>query len=70
MPAVIRLLPTDEKGVELLDELERRTGKRPMDGTQKDGSRVYWLSADDAGIDAFDSMLAGIEPEWQRHLSR
>jgi len=60
----------DEKGVELLDELERRTGKRPMDGNQKDGSRVYWLRADDAGIDAFDSTLDAIAPDWRTHLSR
>ena len=70
MPAVVRLLPTDDEGVELLDELERRTGQKPMGGTQKDGSRVYWVSTDDAGIDAFDTVLDGIDPDWQRHLAR
>ncbi|MGI9557025.1 MAG: hypothetical protein ACR2N5_03690 [Solirubrobacterales bacterium] len=70
MPAVVRLLPTTDTGAELLDELERRSGIKPMEGTQKDGSRVYWVDTDDAGIDTFDSMLDAIDPSWQEHLSR
>jgi hypothetical protein len=69
MAAIVVFRPFDERGDELLDELEDRTEMSPQE-TLDDGSRSYSLSAHDVGVDGFDLMLDEIDPEWRQHLSR
>jgi hypothetical protein len=70
MAADVELTPFDDRGVEILDELEHQTGLRPYQTTEESRSRHYYLSAAEAGVDGFDAMLDLIEPSWQEHLTR
>jgi hypothetical protein len=67
MAAVIALRPDTDRGREILDELEQQTQIRP-EKVLGDGTRRYYLDAQDAGIDAFDPMLDKIDPDWRSHL--
>jgi hypothetical protein len=69
MAAIVRLTPLDDRGRELLNELERATAMRPQE-TFEDGSRSYWLSAAHAGVDGFDPMLDKLDANWREHVSR
>jgi hypothetical protein len=69
MSAEVQFTPLSEKGSELLDQLEQRTGVLPY-LTISDGTRTYWLSAVDVGVMGFDAMLDRIDPTWREHLSR
>jgi hypothetical protein len=68
MPAVIALRPKDDRGIEIIVELEARTEMNPME-VPEDDTRRYYLSAEDAGLDAFDLMLAEIDSDWRDHLT-
>ena len=68
MAAEIDLRPDDDRAREILDELEKRTEMKPME-VLDDGSRRYYLSATDAGVDAFDPMLDKIDGDWRDHLT-
>lgn len=68
MAAVIELVPRDERGVELLDALERRTEVLPFKTNTRTGARAYYLQS--AGTDGFDSVLDSIDPQWGEHLTR
>lgn len=69
MAAVIALRPKDDRGNEILDELEARTEMKPLDPILEDGTRRYYLRAEDADIDAFDPMLDKIDREWRQHVN-
>lgn len=70
MSAVIELVPQNDHGRELLDELEERTEERPFITQLTTGARTYHLDAQDVGVDGFDAMLARIDPDWRGHLTR
>jgi hypothetical protein len=67
MAAEIALRPNDDRGREILDELEKQTGMKPE--IIDDGSHRYYLSAMDADVDAFDPMLDKIDSDWRDHLT-
>ena len=67
MAAEISLSANDDRGREILDELEKRTEMRPME--VRDKTRRYYLNAADAHVGAFDSMLDKIDPNWRDHVN-
>jgi hypothetical protein len=68
MAAAITLHPETDRGTEILDELEKRTEVRPVDPVADDGTRRYYLDAQDADVDAFDPTLEKIDPDWRNHI--
>jgi hypothetical protein len=69
MAAIVRFTPLDDRGRELLNELENATETSPQE-TFEDGSRSYYLSAHQVGVDGFDAMLDSIDSDWREHLTR
>ena len=69
MAAAVQLVPCDRHAIELLDELEERTGAHPREVQAPSGSRTYDLDAARMSIDALDETLDGIDPDWREHLS-
>ena len=67
MAAEIALHPDDDRGREILDELEKRTELEPdrVDG----GTRRYYLPAEDAEITSLDAELDKIDSDWRNHLA-
>jgi hypothetical protein len=68
MPAEVCFQIHDERGAEILAELERRTGHGP--GPVSPGRRCYDLNSVDAGTDGFDIVLDKINEQWRDHLTR
>jgi hypothetical protein len=68
MAVVITLSPKTDRGDEVLDELERRTGMQSE--RLDDGTRRYYLEDDKADPDAFDPTLNEIRPDWHQHVER
>lgn len=68
MATQIELVPHDDRGIELLDELEERTEELLFRTNIRTGARAYWL--EDAGTEGFDAMLHSIDPGWREHLTR
>jgi hypothetical protein len=66
---VIRLVPLDERGREIIDELEEKTGEQPTE-IQDDGGRLYHLQGEDLGGEGFDAMLSRIDSDWREHVTR
>jgi hypothetical protein len=69
MAWLIALRPNDDRGREILDDLEKQTEMGPVPETFYDGTRRYYLSAEDAGVNAFDPMLDKIDSDWREHLT-
>ncbi|MGZ5356756.1 MAG: hypothetical protein ACXWZW_11150, partial [Solirubrobacterales bacterium] len=69
MAGVIRLVPLDERGREIIDELEEETGEQPTE-IQDDGGHLYHLHGEDAAGEAFDAMLSRIDSDWREHVAR
>ena len=69
MTAVIQLTALDDRGREIIAELEERTQERPRE-ISEDGTREYYLSAHQVGVDGLDSMLDRIDSDWRDHLTR
>lgn len=67
MAAVVALHPLTDRGREILDKLEARTGMRPTQVENK--TRQYYLSATDADVAGFDPMLDRIDSHWRDHVS-
>ncbi|MGH2965757.1 MAG: hypothetical protein ACRDMH_10310 [Solirubrobacterales bacterium] len=70
MGAVIELHPLDDRGKEIIDQVENRTGHQPTELHPPDGTHVYILEADASGPDAFDQVLSVIDEKWRAHVSR
>lgn len=68
MAVVITLSPKTDRGDEVLDELERRTGIQSE--RLDDGTRRYYLEDDKADPEAFDPTLNEIRPDWHQHVER
>ena len=58
----------DERGAEILDELERRTEVGPYLAIPTE--RLYNLDADNVTTSGFDAMLDRIADDWREHLDR
>jgi hypothetical protein len=69
MAAEIALRPNDDRGREILGELEEQTEMKPMELVDDDNTRCYYLSATDADDDGFDLMLDQIDSDWRSHLT-
>jgi hypothetical protein len=52
-----------DRGAEILDELEQRTGQMPY--LESTAERRYSLTAEDVGPDGFDAMLDRISSDWR-----
>jgi hypothetical protein len=68
MPAIVELTPLTQRGQELLDELETKTGLLPFKTSDASGAKTYYLPAS-ANIDGFQAALDRIEPNWVTHLT-
>lgn len=69
MAGVIRLVPLDERGREIIDELEEETAEQPTE-IQDDGGRLYHVQGEDASGEGFDAMLNRLDSDWQEHVNR
>jgi hypothetical protein len=69
MAGVIRLVPLDERGREIIDELEENTRKQPSE-IQADGGRLYHLEGEDVSGEGFDVILSRIDSDWRDHVTR
>jgi hypothetical protein len=65
--AEIQLMPLDERGIKLLDELEAKTALVPS-RTDARGVRTYALSRRDTN--RFDRVLDRVGSDWRTHLTR
>ena len=61
--------PATKRAIELLDELEERTGARPREVEEPSGSRTYDLNTARISMEGLDETLDGIDPDWREHLS-
>ena len=68
MTAEVQFEIHDDRGVEILDELQLRTGATAY--LENTAERRYNLTAPPAGTAAFDEVLKAIDPDWAKHLSR
>ena len=66
MAAEIALQANDDRGREIVDELEKQTEVKP---TEVMDAGTRYLSAMAAGVDAFDQMLDKIDLDWRSHLT-
>jgi hypothetical protein len=66
MADTITLVPLDDDGGRLLDQLETQTGLEPE--TVEDAARVYPLEDDDARAELLEA-LEDIDAGWQLHVS-
>lgn len=69
MAGAIRLVPLDERGQQIIDELEEKAGEQPTE-IQEDGGRLYHLEGAGVSGEEFDAMLSDIDSEWQVHVTR
>ena len=69
MAGVIRLVPLDERGRQIIEELEEDRGEQPTE-IQDDGGRLYHVEGADVSGEEFDAMLSGIDSEWREHVTR
>jgi hypothetical protein len=67
MPAIVELTPLTQRGQQLLDELEAKTGLLPFKTTGASGAKTYYLQAS-ANVGGFRAALQRIEPNWVAHL--
>jgi hypothetical protein len=69
MAGVIRLVPLDERGREILDEFEGKTGEQPTE-VQGDGGRLYHVEGASVSGEEFDAMLSRTDSGWPEHITR
>jgi hypothetical protein len=70
MGADVRFTPLDDRGREILDELEQQTHLGPYRTKEQTGERDYSVIADGLDVEGFDPVLDRIDADWRRHLSR
>ncbi len=68
MPAIVELTPLTQRGRELMDELEAKTGLLAFKTSDASGAKTYYLQAS-ANVDGFQAGLDRIEPNWITHLT-
>jgi hypothetical protein len=69
MAGVIRLVPADERGRQIIEELEEKGKEQPTE-IQEDGGRLYHIQGADVSGEELDAMLSGIDSDWQEHVTR
>ena len=69
MAGAVQLVPRDRRAIELLNELEERTGAHPREVQAPSGSRTYDLDAARMSMDTLDETLDLLDPDWREHLS-
>jgi hypothetical protein len=69
MAAVIALRPEDDRGREILDELEKRTEVQP-EQVIDDGTRRYHLHGKGVYVSSLDPMLDRIDLDWRDHVTK
>jgi hypothetical protein len=69
MAGVVRLVPLDDRGRQIIEELEEKAREQPTE-IQEDGGRLYHLEGAGVGGEEFDAMLSDIDSEWQEHVTR
>jgi hypothetical protein len=57
-----------DRGREILDELQERTGHFPY--VDSHSERRYYLDGEPADVSGFDAMPDRIAPDWREYLSR
>jgi hypothetical protein len=67
MGAEIALPPETDRGREILEVLEKRTELEP--DVIGDGTRRYWVTAEEAQVTVLDPDLDEIDPDWRNHIS-
>ena len=70
MTALVQLTALDDRGREIIAELEERTQEQPREISEDGTTREYVLSAHQVGVEGFDSMLDRIDSDWRDHLTR
>jgi hypothetical protein len=68
MTAVVDLIPYDDRGREIIEELEGI--QEPPVEIRHYGHREYYARAENLGLAGFDAMLDRIDPSWREHLGR
>ena len=63
------MVPLDERGGQIIDQLEEKTGEQPTE-VQGDGGRLYHLEGEGVGGEGFDATLSRIDSDWQEHVTR
>jgi hypothetical protein len=69
MTAVVDLIPYDDRGREIIEELEAGTQETPVE-IRHHGPREYYVRAENLGLAGFDALLDHIDPSWREHLGR
>ena len=59
----------DERGTEILDELEADSVP-PFRWSLDTGARSYWINAQGAPQDGYLAALDRLAPDWREHLAR
>ena len=63
----LTLTPSDERGTEILDELEAKSVP-PFRWNLSTGVRSYWENAQGAPQDGYRAALDRLAPGWREHL--
>jgi hypothetical protein len=53
-----------------MDALEAKIAQRAYSVNPDTGARTYRVESDSEGVDAFEEMLNGVDPDWRKHLAR
>lgn len=69
MAGVIRLVPLDDRGREIIEAFEKKAKEQPTE-VQGDGGRLYHLEGEERGASGFDAVLDRIDPDWSEHVTR
>jgi hypothetical protein len=64
----VTFTPLDDRGREILDQLEARTTPA-FRWSDRTGARSYWINVEGAPTDGYEAELDRLEPDWRDHLS-
>ena len=68
MSTTLTLTPRDDRGREILDQLEA-SSTPPFRTSERTGERSYWINADTAPADGYEAALDRLASDWREHLS-
>ena len=69
MSTTLTLTPRDDRGREILDQLEAGS-MAPFRWSERTGERSYWINAQGAPADGYEAALDRLAPDWREHLVR
>lgn len=67
MPGILHYQAIDDRGIEILDELEERSGLSPQRRLPAE-ERAYYIPA--KGKVDLDPTVAEIDDQWEQHVAR